>query len=1299
MGSSHSDVYNNTQSQFVARMPPHFFNMDTGREAEFIINGQSYKVADEVPPNTSLNEFIREHAHLKGTKFMCLEGGCGACIVSVKFTHPTYKKPVIYAVNSCLVPVFSCHAWDITTIEGLGNKKAGYHKIQKRLAAANGTQCGYCSPGMVMNMHSILEHNPKITMKDVENSFGGNMCRCTGYRPILDAFKSLAADAPDELVSKLTDIEDMVCPKIGINCLKKECLKNCKDYTEDGLISPRKSLAFILKDGAQWYRPMSIKEIFEIFDMISSNSYRYIAGNSGQGVYRIKEDPEVYIDINGIPELHGHEINSGGIVLGANINLTEAMELFSKLSQEQPAKFAYCKTLADHIDLIANVPVRNVGTFAGNLSLKHDNKEFPSDIFLSLEMVGSKLVIADGSGIDQTISLLEYLSIDMYKKLIVKVILPVLDNNAYITRSYKIMPRAQNAHAYVNAAFMVKVNKKNSYTVVEKPTVLFGGINPKFIHATNTEDFLKGKKILDIESLKGALKTLDAEIKPDHILPDATPEFRHGLALSLFYKFVLSIAPEAVSKQIKSGGSLLQRPVSSGSQDFDTDRNLWPLNKPIPKIEALLQCAGEAEYTNDIPSYPEQLWAQLVLCDRARSTITNIDPSEALNTPGVIKFFSAKDIPGKNTFVLKGFFLIDAEEPVFVEKDSDYAGQAVGVIVAESHALAIKAASKVKITYSNPQKVFINMRDIIDHKLEDRIKLHETLTPKEKKDNIKYKLKGSWDLKSQYHYTMETQTCVAVPVEDNLDIFVSSQWPAGVQEAISVALNIPEHRINMKVRRLGGGYGSKITRTNHVGVVCALAAYLLHRPVHMVLNLETNMEWCGKRFPVFSDYEAGVNDLGEIQYLNANIYQNDGHCSNDPAIQETFHHVINGYNPSTWNLKGYGVKTDSASNTWCRAPGSTEGISLIETIMEHIANVVKKDPIDVRLANMVKEGNPIPQMIVDIKKLADYDKRSKEIDLFNKENRWKKRGITLVPMNYLFQYWGAWYGMVSIFGIDGTVAISHGGIEMGQGLNTKVAQVAAHILKIDLELISIKPTTTLIAPNNTCTGGSVGSEATCYAVKMCCEELNKRLDPLKKQLGPKATWIDIINLAYKNEVNLNSTYMFTNKDDVKDYHIYGIVVTEVEVDILTGQYQTRRVDIIEDAGQSLSPEIDIGQVEGAFIMGLGYFTCEEIVYRSDTGALLTNRTWYYKPPGVKDIPIDLRITLRKNSLNPTGVLRSKATGEPALCLSCSVTFAIRNALKSARQDAGQRDETWFEIVDDNRNKIVRINEMKSLVVI
>ncbi|CAH1401638.1 unnamed protein product [Nezara viridula] len=1249
-----------------------------GREVELTINGKKYKVSDNVPADTSLNTYIREYAHLKGTKFMCLEGGCGACIVEVKSAHPTTGKMVTQAVNSCLVPIFACHGWAVTTVEGLGSKKTGYDKVVKRLAAANGTQCGYCSPGMVMNMHSLLEENPNITMKEVENSFGGNICRCTGYRPILDAFKSLASDAPDKLVAKLSDIEDMICPNTGESCYTGSCNNSCSRSTTVSLPSPNVGLHFQLQDGASWYRPSKRQEVFEVFDMIGDKRYRFVAGNTGQGVYRIENNPEVFIDLNGLAELHGSEITSEGITLGANIGLTEAMNLFYKLAKEQPKRFSYCQTLADHIDLIANVPVRNTGTFAGNIAMKHEREEFPSDLFLFCEMAGAELLIADSSGEDTRMGFMEYLQTDMNKKLIVKIYLPNLDDNHYVTRSYKIMPRAQNAHAYVNAGFKVKVDKNNKFSVMEKPTLLFGGIEPSFLHAVKTEEYLTGKKLLDEITLKGALSVLESELKPDHILPDATPEFRIGLALSLFYKFILSLAPDQISAKYKSGGSLLQRPVSKGIQDFQTDSSIWPLNKPVPKIEALTQCAGEAEYTNDIPAIPGQVWGQLVLSERANALVSKIDPSEALKLPGVIAFFSAKDIPGKNSFIQSQSVNYLENERVFVDGRAKYAGEAVGVIIAESHTLAIKAAKLVKIEYTDQGKILIDMREIIDGGLQERIKEYAKLTPKDQGKDVKHTIKGTWDLKTQYHYTMETQTCIAVPTEDHLEVYPASQWPASAQEAISLVLNIPENAIDLRVRRLGGGYGAKISRANHIAATTALSAHLLHRPVRMVLNLETNMEWTGKRFPVYSNYEVGVDDNGVIQYFKGAIYQDDGYCPNDSSIGATIHHLRNVYNSSRWDITGYGVTTDSACNTWCRAPGSTEAIAFIETIMEHISNATGKDPISVRLAN-IDPSDPIVPLINDMRKNAEYDSRLKQIQDFNAQNRWKKRGIALVPMNYPFDFWGSFYGMVSIYGMDGSVAISHGAIEMGQGVNTKAAQVAAHILGVELESISVKPTISVVSPNNSSTGGSLGSEAICYAVKVCCEELNKRLQPIKEKLGSSACWKDVCNEAYKQNINLNYTYMFTSRDDVKSYAIYGVVVTEVEIDVLTGQYHTKRVDLMEDAGQSLSPEIDVGQVEGAFIMGTGYFTCEETVYKRETGQLLTNRTWNYKPPGAKDIPIDFRITLRKNAPNPTGVLRSKATGEPPLCLSCSIVMALRNAIESARKDSGKHDEVWFDL--------------------
>nr|CAD7265322.1 unnamed protein product [Timema shepardi] len=727
--------------------------------------------------------------------------------------------------------------------------------------------------------------------------------------------------------------------------------------------------------------------------------------------------------------------------------------------------------------------------------------------------------------------------------------------------------------------------------------------------------------------------------------------------------------------------------------------------------------------------------------------------------PGVVRFLTAEDIPGKNCFTPPLVFLFEQEE-IFCSGKVLFAGQAVGLIVAETQQVANMAAQKVKIEYTNVKKPVILLREAAKSKDPNIVQLEKELKPKVVKANIKprprhrlrirrsvvrkksmlqykialateflpekpppvhpteirtsispssavelnttsalanygteagsedvkYVIKGSFDLGSQYHYTMETQTCLCVPIEDGMDVYPATQWMDLVQVAISEALNIPENRININVRRLGGAYGAKISRSCQIATACAVAAHTLNKPVRIVMKLETNMESLGKRNDVATDYEVGVDDDGKIQYLKADFYENNGSSMNEPLVESSIDHLQSCYDSSTWSVMGKGVRTDLPSMTYCRAPGSTEGIGFIENVMEHIAKVVNKDPIEVRLKNMPQETKPMAEMINDIKKSSNYEERKKYIENFNKLNRWKKRGMTLVPMTYPFPFWGNFSAIVSIYAKDGSVSVAHGGIECGQGINTKVAQVSAHILGIPLEMVSIKPSNTLTAPNGMVTGGSIASEACCYAAMMCCRELLKRMEPYKKD--PKEqTWAQLVQASSGNLVELCATYMFTPKDEVKPYNIWGVTVTEVEVDILTGQYQdcnitydmqVLRVDIIEDAGKSLSPEVDIGQVEGAFVMGLGYWLQEQLVYNEDTGELLTNRTWNYKPPGVKDIPIDFRIELRRNAPNLTGVLRSKATGEPPLCMSCSALFALKNALYSARQDAGAEDK-WFQM--------------------
>lgn len=278
-------------------------------------------------------------------------------------------------------------------------------------------------------------------------------------------------------------------------------------------------------------------------------------------------------------------------------------------------------------------------------------------------------------------------------------------------------------------------------------------------------------------------------------------------------------------------------------------------------------------------------------------------------------------------------------------------------------------------------------------------------------------------------------------------------------------------------------------------------------------------------------------------------------------------------------------------------------------------------------------------------------------------------------MSYPLGYTGNLPVTISVYHADGTIAISHGGIEMGQGINTKVAQVCAYTLKVPLEKVTVRGSDSFVSPNSIASSGSITSESVAYATLKACEDLLKRLDVAKKDLV-EPTWEEVVKKAYDKGINLQSSYMTSTNDGLVGYNVYGVCAAEVELDVLTGNHSVRRLDLLEDTGVSLSPEIDVGQIEGAFIMGLGLWTSERIVYEEATGRLLTDRTWTYKPPGAKDIPVDFRIMFKRNSSNTAGVLRSKATGEPALTLAVVVTHVLHDAILDARKEFGYTDKEW-----------------------
>uniref|UniRef100_A0A182QBX0 Indole-3-acetaldehyde oxidase n=1 Tax=Anopheles farauti TaxID=69004 RepID=A0A182QBX0_9DIPT len=1271
---------------------------DVVMHVKFTINGKRYQVSsDQLPIDASLNTFIRTKAHLTGTKFMCLEGGCGVCIVNVVDTHPVTKQRITFSVNSCLFSVFSCHGMDILTVEGIGSKASGYHAVQERLAQFNGTQCGFCSPGMVMSMFSLLEaNNGSVTMEEVEKGLAGNICRCTGYRPILDAFKSFAIDAPPE--DRLTrralgivcqpDIEDLPKSARCVGCERECSAKGCFDETVE--------LHFLQETlDRRWYRVRSVDEIFDVLreEDAGVGSYILVAGNTGHGVYRRSKDLRVYIDVRNVEELRNYWIGSS-VIVGANVTLSEFIGILREASRAD-RRFTYCNELARHVEEIAHPALRHVGTIAGNLTLKHRHPEFPSDLYVLFEAIGVEMTIASPSGAMEKLLPGQFLGFNMHRRVLLNITLPPLDSDRCVLRTYKVAARAQNAAAHVNAAFLLRLCARKLN--VEQASLCFGGIGPKFSHATRTEQYLEGKNPLNNVMLQETLAVLNAELAGGQTEPSTgEAAYRRQVAVGLLYRFILHIAPRdrrVASPVVRSGGSAIPRPLSSGAQSFDTYPSNWPLTQALPKLEAFAQTAGEAIYVNDLPSRPDELHAAFVLATVARRPIVGIDPAGALSVPGVVAFYSARDIPGENDFaVLKGnintaYPFRNVREEILCSREVLYHGQPIGLVVAETMALANEAAALVEVSYGEPTDhgpILPTVEDVLAQaNASTRV---QTLEPdvvgrsyhRAMSTAGTVKITGRCHFRGQAHFTLEPQTCLCVPSADGseMTVYSATQSTHMAQMAIAKSLGLRQSSVHVIVGPVGGSYGGKLSRGAWVASACALAAHLTRRSVRMVLTFEAMMQALGKRIGARCEYDIDVRPTdGRIVRLS-NTYHEDMGASSYEAMSKLFREAFrNCYSDVSWRLRLRGVLSDAPSTTFLRAPGTAESIGTIETIMEHIAFTTGLDPQTVRLANM-EPGNSMATLLPAFHEQVDYQKRKDAVDRFNETNRWKKRGIAVVPIGHPINYLGGMNAWVSIYHVDGSVAVTVGAPEIGQGVNTKVAQVIAHTLGIPLALVSVKPHTTIGSPNSLIEGGSISTDLVAYAARRACETLLERIRPVRED-NRTASWEAIVQTCYQRRINLTASYN-AKRADLRPYTVWALCATELELDVLTGQVQLQRVDILEDTGESMNPLLDIGQIEGAFVMALGLHVLEELRYDRGTGALTNYRTWNYKPPSARDIPIDMRVRLLQKSSNPAGVLRSKTTGEPAYNLGITVQCALRYALTTARRDAGLPNE-WLEL--------------------
>lgn len=1226
--------------------------MESASRIKITVNGTEYTVLNP-DPKIHLNEWLRNHLHLTGTKALCHEGGCGSCVVAVAKEDPMTSPGSIKAVNSCLQPLMSLDGCHIVTVEGLGGKKDGFHVIQKRFAKNFASQCGYCTPGFVMSGFSLLASDTKSkTCKEIEEGVDGNICRCTGYRPILDALKSFAVD------SDPVDIEDLR--------KYKNCMKTCKiakpqiiDHSTD------------IKSGASWFKPTSLADFFQVVKQLQGKQTKFVAGNTISGLYKDKHTVDAFVHLSAIEGLVDIKVEKNSVNFGSGITITKMIE-FLEAASDKSTSFI---PLAKHLSKIANVPVRNVATWAGSLMLKHIDGSFPSDMFILFETVEATIKIVDMDGCTKEYSPRDFLESDMKSKLILSCTIPFSKEDVII-RTYKIMSRNQSTYAHVNAGFKATVDQTNG-ALKTRPTIVFGGLGLNLARASKLEEFLTGK-CLDNDLFQDAVKILESNLEEYRGYQFIDSNYCKHVAVNLFYKFCLAMRGANVCKQSLSAIDESDRAVSSGKQVFNVSKDAAPVNQPIQRIKAELLASGEVEFVGDLPKYQTEVYASLVLSTKGLATLKNISSTEASKHPGFVAMFTAKDIPGENNWVTPPY-----KEEIVVSKNVEFFGQPVAIVIGDSQKHADEIAKLVQVDYSDERKPVTSLKEAVEKKqfFPKRFPDLKSGDTEEAFKSCDHIIVGEITTGGQHHFYMEPQTCLVVPEQNGYKIFSATQCTRLVQEAVSRALAVNASSVDVEVPRVGGAFGGKTSYPARFAAAATVAANALSKPVRMTMSLGDILQTVGKRSPCLFKYKVGFSKNGCLESCEIQVYCGVGIVNASLEGLLAAFYADTAYFSPNWNISITDCKMNTPHNTFMRAPGIMSGIFMMESILEHIASFLGvANPDDIREVNMYRDkqlsltGSPVQGAFLrglydKMKMKSDYEQRRSEIAIFNKANRWKKRGISMMPLKYHVSYMDFCFSvLVSIYYSDGTVAVSHGGVEIGQGINTRICQVTAAKLGIPMELITIKTMSTVTSPNSFETGASITSEMNCLAVQKCCEILLERMEPVRQKF-PEADWKQLIHECGKAKVDLSENYMYFNPDKkFHSYFTYGAACSEAEIDILTGEHQLLRSDIMYDCGESINQSIDIGQLEGAFVMGIGAYFTERVQYHEDTGEPLLTNTWSYVAPTSKDIPIDLRVELVQDLPNPIKHVRSKAVGEPSICMASTCFFAVKRAIEAARAE-------------------------------
>ncbi|KAL1770882.1 aldehyde oxidase 2 [Sigmodon hispidus] len=945
-----------------------------------------------------------------------------------------------------------------------------------------------------------------------------------------------------------------------------------------------------------------------------------VAGNTSLAMKSPGHFHSVLLSLAGVPDLTMVTKSSDGLTIGAGCSLAQVKDILAESISELPEeKTQTYRALLKHLRSLAGQQIRNMASLGGHVFSRHCY----SDLNPILSVGNATLNLLSEEGTRQIPLNGHFLAglVDLKpEEILGSVYIPHSQKWEFVS-AFRQAQCQQNALPDVNACMRVRLREGTD--AIEDLSIAYGGVGPTTISAHRSCQQLLGRRWNALMLDEACRRLLDEVSIPGSALGGKV-EFKRTLVVSFFFKFYLEVLQELKKKEKLSSESAdsqhypviadrflsaledFQVTLPQGVQTYqrvDPGQPLQdPVGRPIMHLSGFKHATGEAIFCDDIPRVDKELFMALVTSTRAHARIISIDSSEAFALPGVIDVVTAEDIPGTNG---------DEDDKLLAVDKVLCVGQIICAVVAETDVQARRATEKIKITYEDLKPMIFTIEKTLE--CLDAIKHSSFLCPEKKLEqgnieeafkNVDQIVEGEVHVGGQDHFYMETQRVLIIPkTEDKeLDIYVSTQDPAHVQKTVSSTLSIPSNKITCHVKRVGGGFGGKVGKPAVFGAIAAVGAVKTGRPIRLVLDREDDMLITGGRHPLFGKYKVGFMNSGRIKALDIECYINGG-CTLDDSELVTEFLVLkleNAYKIRNLRLRGRACMTNLPSNTAFRGFGFPQGTLITESCITAVAAKCGLPPEQIREKNMYKTVdktiykqafNPEP-LIRCWKECLDkssFPVRRTQVEEFNQKSYWKKRGIAVVPMKFSVGFAATSYhqaaALVHVY-TDGSVLVAHGGNELGQGIHTKMLQVASRELKIPMSHMHICETSTAMVPNTIATAASIGSDVNGRAVQNACQILLKRLEPIIKK-NPEGTWRDWIETAFEKRISLSATGYFRGykafmdwerqEGDPFPYYVYGAACSEVEIDCLTGAHRKIRTDIVMDACSSLNPAIDVGQ--------------------------------------------------------------------------------------------------------------------------